>query len=102
VLLGVVVADRLDRPALLVISDMIRGLGLGALALLTATDIIALWHVVVGAIVYGAGDALFVQVLGALVPVSVPHNQLLQANSLNQFVRLLGLKIAGSALVFCT
>ena len=47
----------------------------------------AKWVFVALVVVFGAGDALFAPAFGAIVPDIVPAEQLVEANSLDQFVR---------------
>lgn len=98
-LLGGVLTDRFERRRMMLAADTIRGLAIGALGVLSVTGHIALWHIVALVAVFGFGDALFGPAFGALVPEIVPAEQLVQANSLDQFVRpaaqLLGPALGG-------
>jgi MFS family permease len=97
-LLGGVVSDRLDRRRIMLASDVVRGLAVGLLALLSLTGVLELWHVAAIAAVYGAGTAFFSPAFDALVPELLPADELAQANALDQFVRPIALRLAGPAL----
>jgi len=97
-LLGGVVSDRFDRRRVMVAADVLRGLAVGLLALLSLTGVLELWHVAALAAVYGAGTAFFSPSFDALVPEVLPPGDLAQANALDQFVRPIALRLAGPAL----
>jgi MFS family permease len=97
-LLGGVISDRLDRRRIMLASDVVRGLAVGLLALLSLTGALELWHVAAIAAVYGAGTAFFSPAFDALVPELLPADELAQANALDQFVRPIALRLAGPAL----
>jgi DHA3 family tetracycline resistance protein-like MFS transporter len=98
-LVGGVLSDRFERRRLMMASDVLRALSIGAMGLLTVTGNLRLWELVALVVVYGIGDALFAPAFGAIVPEIVPPDLLLQANSLDQFVRpavrLLGPALGG-------
>jgi MFS family permease len=97
-LLGGVISDRLDRRRIMLAADVVRGLAVGLLALLSLTGALELWHVAAIAAVYGAGTAFFSPAFDALVPELLPAGELAQANALDQFVRPIALRLAGPAL----
>jgi MFS family permease len=97
-LLGGVISDRLDRRRIMLATDVVRGLAVGLLALLSLTGALELWHVAAIAAVYGAGTAFFSPAFDALVPELLPADELAQANALDQFVRPIALRLAGPAL----
>jgi DHA3 family tetracycline resistance protein-like MFS transporter len=97
-LLGGVVSDRLDRRRVLLAADVVRGVSVGALALLSLLGVLALWHVVALVAVYGAGAAFFGPAFDAIVPDVLPASQLGQANALDQLIRPIALRLAGPAL----
>jgi DHA3 family tetracycline resistance protein-like MFS transporter len=98
VLGGGVFSDRLDRRRVLIAGDLIRAAGIGAMGILAVLDAIELWHIVVLVVLEGTGEALFGPAFGAIVPDLVPEEQLVQANSLNQFVEPLGWRLVGPAI----
>jgi DHA3 family tetracycline resistance protein-like MFS transporter len=97
-LVGGVVSNRFDRRRIMLAADVTRGLAVGALALLSISGALALWHVAAIVAVYGAGTAFFSPAFDALVPEVLPESQLAQANALDQFVRPIALRLAGPAL----
>ena len=97
-LVGGVASDRFDRRRVMLAADVARGVAVGALALLSITGAIALWHVIVIVALYGAAQAFFDPAFDAVVPDVLPPEELGQANSLDQVVRPLALRLAGPAL----
>jgi DHA3 family tetracycline resistance protein-like MFS transporter len=97
-LVGGAISDRLDRRLLMVGSDAVRALAIGALAALALGGALELWHMVALTAVYGAATAFFGPAFDAIVPDVVPADQLAEANSLDQFVRPAALRLAGPAL----
>jgi hypothetical protein len=96
-LLGGVVSDRFDRRTVMLASDVIRGACLAALAVLTVSGTVALWHIFVLSAIYGGASAFFGPAFDAVVPELVPPHDLVQANAVDQFVRPAGMQIAGPA-----
>jgi DHA3 family tetracycline resistance protein-like MFS transporter len=97
-LIGGALSDRMDRRRIMLIADVVRGVTVGLMALLSLTGSLELWHMVVLVGVYGAGTAFFAPAFDAIVPDVLPAQELAQANSLDQFVRPLALRLAGPAL----
>ena len=97
-LLGGVVTDRFDRRHVLLAADGIRGLAVGAVAVLSLTGHLQLWHMGVLVAVYGGGTAFFGPAFDAIVPELLPESELAQANSLDQLLRPLAFRLAGPAL----
>jgi MFS family permease len=97
-LLGGAISDRFERRYVMMVSDAIRGCAIATLGVLSVTGALELWHVVALVAVYGVGVALFTPAFGAIVPDIVPHDQLVEANSLGQFVRPLAVRFLGPAL----
>jgi MFS family permease len=97
-LVGGVVSDRRDRRRIMLAADLARGLAVGLMAVLSLTGALELWHVVALVAVYGAGQAFFSPAFDAIVPEVLPAEELAQANSLDQFVRPIALRLAGPAL----
>src|SRR4051812_36348525 len=98
VLLGGVLSDRYDRRRLMLAADAVRMVSVGALATLALLGWLELWHVVALVGVYGAGTAFFSPAFDAIVPDVLPQHELAQANSLDQFVRPVALRLIGPAL----
>ena len=97
-LIGGVVSDRLDRRRVMLAADLTRGIAVAVLAVLSMTGTLELWHVVALVALYGAGAAFFGPAFDAIVPDVLPASELARANSLDQFVRPVALRLAGPAL----
>ena len=97
-LVGGVVSDRFDRRKVMLAADLVRGAALLALAVLSLSGAIGVWPVAALAVAYGAGTAFFGPAFDAVVPEIVPADLLVEANSLDQFVRPAALRLAGPAL----
>jgi MFS family permease len=97
-LIGGAVSDRYDRRRVMLIADGVRGLLLAALAVLAATGSLRIWQLLVAVVFYGAATAFFNPASDALVPELLPSDALAQANSLDQLIRPVALRLAGPAL----
>ena len=97
-LIGGAVSDRFDRRLVMLTADAIRAVVLAALAALAITGALAFWELLPVAVVYGAATAFFNPASDALVPQLLPAHALPQANSLDQLIRPLALRLAGPAL----
>ena len=93
-----VLSDRLDRRSLMLCADLGRALVLAALAVLALTGHLTFWELVLLVALYGVGTAFFTPAFEAIVPDLVPAADLAAANSLDQFVRPITLRLAGPAL----
>src|SRR5436305_10965884 len=94
---GGVVSDRLSRRAVMLAADAVRAAAIAALAVLSLTGHIQVWEIAALSMVYGAGTAFFTPAFEALVPDILPAADLPAANSLDQFVRPIALRLAGPA-----
>jgi len=101
-LAGGVIADRMDRRRLLMITQAIAGLLSLALALLTATGRIQVWHIYVITLLGSSMNALHGPARNAMIPSLVPKEELLNALSLNstvwQMSTLIGPALAGACI----
>jgi hypothetical protein len=97
-LVGGVVSDRIDRRRVMIATDLVRALAVAAIAILSLTGALELWHLILLAVVFGTGDAFFGPAFNATVPGIVPKPMLVQANSLDQFIRPFMMALAGPAL----
>jgi MFS family permease len=93
-----VLSDRLDRRLLMLCSDTLRALVIGALAVLSLTGHLTFWQLVAIVGIYGVGTAFFTPAFEAIVPDIVPAGELAAANSLDQLVRPIALRLVGPAL----
>lgn len=97
-LVGGVISDRFDRRRVMIAADVTRALAVGAIGVLSVTGAIELWHIFALVAVYGTGQSLFFPAFGALVPDIVPQELLVEANSLDNVVRPITVRLAGPAL----
>jgi DHA3 family tetracycline resistance protein-like MFS transporter len=98
VLLGGVVSDRFERRRIMIAADLARAAAAAAIGVLSLTGAIELWHLIALAVVFGTGEAFFGPAFMSLVPQIVPRHLLLQANSLDQFIRPFAFLLVGPAL----
>lgn len=98
VLIGGAFSDRYDRRLLMVVSDIVRGVALAAMGLLSISGTIELWHLAVLMAFVGLGDAFFNPASTAIVPDVVPEDELAQANALTGALRQLMVRLVGPAL----
>jgi MFS family permease len=98
VLLGGVVSDRFERRRIMIAADIVRAAAAAAIAVLSLTGAIELWHLIAIAVVFGTGEAFFGPAFTSIVPQIVPRHLLLQANSLDQFIRPFAFLLVGPAL----
>ena len=96
--LGGVVSDRFDRRRVMVAADVARAVAVGAIAALSLTGALELWHMVALVALYGAGAAFFGPAFDAIVPDLLPPAELPRANALDQLIRPLALRLLGPAL----
>jgi DHA3 family tetracycline resistance protein-like MFS transporter len=96
-LLGGAISDRFERRLVLMLSDGIRGAAIATIGVLAVTGTLELWHLIVLVAVYGTGSALFLPSFTGIVRDVVPRDLLVEANSLDQFVRPLCVRLIGPA-----
>jgi DHA3 family tetracycline resistance protein-like MFS transporter len=97
-LVGGALSDRLNRRHLMLVADVARMLAAAALAVLSLSGALEIWHVAVLVAVYGTGQAFFAPAFDAMVPDLVPQHQLAQANALDQLIRPIALRMLGPAI----
>jgi len=97
-LIGGAVSDRFERRQVMLWADFVRAAALGALATLSLTGALRLWHLFLIGAIYGAATAFFDPSFDAIVPDLLPGEALAQANSLDQLVRPIALRMLGPAL----
>jgi MFS family permease len=95
---GGVVTDRLDRRRVMLAADAVRAAAVAGLAALALAGVLRFWELVALVAVYGIGTAFFTPAFDAVVPDLLPARDLPAANSLDQFVRPVALRLAGPAL----
>ena len=96
-LVGGVVSDRFPRRRVMLAADVVRGIAVAAMAVLALTGRLELIHLAALAAVYGAGMAFFGPAFDAIVVDVVPEDLFPQANSLDQLVKPLALRMIGPA-----
>ena len=97
-LLGGVISDRTNRRRVMLAADVFRGFVVGGIAALSLTGSLQLWELATLAALYGAATAFFNPSFDAIVPDLLPASDLARANSLDQVIRPLTLRLAGPAL----
>jgi MFS family permease len=90
-LVGGVWADRLPRQVVMLTSDLVRAAQQFLVGILLITGTAQMWHLVVGAIVYGLAAAFFQPASTGLVPATVSAPRLQQANALMGLSRSINL-----------
>ena len=83
VLVGGVVADRLPRQQVMIVSDLVRCALHATLALLIATGAIRIWHMVVIGALFGTAEAFFRPAYTGLVPQTVDEEDIQPAQALS-------------------
>ena len=96
-LFGGVLSDRLPRRRVLLGANIVSGIFVGTIAVLSLAGVLSLWKLLVLVAGYGASEAVFGPAYGAIIPELVDRDVLTQANSLNQLNRPLALRLAGPA-----
>jgi predicted MFS family arabinose efflux permease len=97
-LLGGVIVDRFPRRIALLASDATQGIAVTVITVLAATNRINLLGLVLMALVFGVGDAVFFPASMAITPELVPGDQLVGASALNQTSTQLARVLIGPAL----
>jgi MFS family permease len=98
VLLGGVVSDRFSRRRIMIAADLVRTAAAATVAVLSLSGVIELWHLIALAALFGIGEAFFGPAFMSIVPQIVPRELLLQANSLDQFIRPFAFLLLGPAI----
>jgi MFS family permease len=82
VLIGGVVADRMPRQRVMIVSDLSRAVLHGLLALLIATGHVRVWQIMVIGVLFGTAEAFFRPAFSGLVPQTVPERDIQGAQAL--------------------
>jgi DHA3 family tetracycline resistance protein-like MFS transporter len=98
ILIGGALSDRYDRRRLMVGADILRGVAIAAMGVLSISGTLELWHMAIGMFVVGVGDAFFNPSSTAIVPDLVPESDLAQANALSGALRRLMTSLVGPAI----
>ncbi|MDH5225082.1 MAG: MFS transporter, partial [Actinomycetota bacterium] len=91
-------ADRVDRRVLMIAGDLIRAAAIFTVGVLSITEVLTIPMLVGLVAVFGVGQAIFQPAFQSIVPDIVPRDLLVQANSVDQFVRPFALMVVGPAL----
>jgi MFS family permease len=97
-LLGGAISDRFDRRRVLICSDVARAASVAAIAACGFAGVLSFPLLAVLAAGYSAAGAFFIPAFDAVVPRIVSADELAAANSLDQFVRPIALRLIGPAL----
>lgn len=92
-----VVADRLDRRAVMIASDVVRLVVQAVAAVLLLSDEVGVGGLAVLAVLYGSADAFFQPAMTGLLPQTVSAPRLQDANALRGMTYSVG-SVAGPAL----
>jgi H+ antiporter protein len=98
ILVGGIVADRLPRRSVMIAADLARAVVVAAVATLSLSGGLELWHLALAGFIVGAGEAFFIPSYTALTPRLLPEEELLAANGLEGTLRPLAEFAAGPAL----
>jgi MFS family permease len=93
-----VLSDRLDRRRVMVAGDLIRLVALSVVCALSVTGTLTIPLLIALVALYGTGQAVFQPSFNAIVPMIVPGDMLVEANSLGQFVRPVAMSMLGPLL----
>jgi MFS family permease len=88
-------SDRMDRRHLMIIGDLLRLLAIAAIGWLIVLDAMTVPLLIALVIPYGAGQAIFGPAFSSIIPMIVPEEQLVEANSIGQTVRPLAMIVIG-------
>lgn len=86
-IVGGVAADRLSKRRIIITVQGVTAAVMSAVAVLSLTGNVELWHVGVASFVMGAGSAFFYPAYSAYLPQVLPPDQLLAANGLEGALR---------------
>src|SRR6185369_6286626 len=96
-LIGGVAVDRYPRARVMLLSDVVRGLLIGIVAVLAFTHRLEVWHIYLVSLLFGIAGAFFGPAYRAIVPEILPRELLPSANGLMTMSLQLA-DIAGPAL----
>ncbi len=97
VLVGGVVADRVPQRRILATIETAKALAMAAIAVLSLTGLIELWHLALLSFVLGAADGFFYPAYSAWLPALLPADDLLAANGIEGVLRPAVMQAAGPA-----
>ncbi|CAN5368438.1 tetracycline efflux MFS transporter Tet(V) [soil metagenome] len=97
VLFGGVAADRIPQKRILVAVESTKVLAIGAVAALSMSGSLELWHLTVAAFVLGVCEGFFYPAYSALLPGILAPEDLLAANGMEGVLRPIVMQAAGPA-----
>jgi MFS family permease len=96
-LFGGVLADRLPRHRVMIVTDLVRAALHALLAVLILTGAVAIWHIVAIEALFGTAEAFFRPAYTGLVPQTVPEALIQPAKAASSTLETLA-EFAGPAL----
>lgn len=94
-----VIVDRYDRKKLIILGDLIRGIGMLVVAILSLNGLLKIWMVMLMGILLGICSSFFNPSIQSVLPEIVPNDKLVKANSSYQMATtgadIVGLSIGG-------
>ena len=81
-LLGGVLADRMPRHLVVVVTDLVRFVLHALLALLIVTGEVRIWQIVVIGVLFGSAEAFYRPAATGLLPQTVPEDEIQEASAL--------------------
>lgn len=97
VLVGGVVADRVPQRRILATIEAVKAVCVAAVAALSLTGTIELWHLAALSFILGAADGFFYPAYSAWLPALLPADELLAANGIEGVLRPAVMQAAGPA-----
>ncbi|MEA2218222.1 MAG: hypothetical protein QOJ35_848 [Solirubrobacteraceae bacterium] len=97
VLFGGVIADRLPRHRVVVVTDLVRCALHALLALLIVGGEIRIWQLVAIGVLFGTADAFFKPAASGLLPQTVPEDEIQEASAVTRMLENVA-QFAGPAL----
>ncbi|MGN0351601.1 MAG: MFS transporter [Roseburia sp.] len=91
-----VIVDRFNRKILIVLADVIRGLGILFIALAAKQGFLEIWMIMVGAIVLGICSSFFNPAIESVLPDIVPAENMIRASSIYQ-IAVTGMDVLGQS-----
>jgi MFS family permease len=88
-------SDRLDRRHLMIAGDLLRLVAIAAIGALIVADMMTVPLLILLVFPYGAGQAIFGPAFHSIVPMIVPEDLLVEANSIGTTVRPLCMIVIG-------
>src|SRR5215207_4796087 len=94
-LISGVLSDRVDRRLLMIAGDLIRGIAIATIGIMSIGGTLTMTSLISLVVVFGVGQALFGPAFSSIVPQVVPEDLLVEANALGQFVRPIAWTLIG-------